>query len=93
MFSFSFSFFLFSLFFVVALMNIIIISETQFLNHSLHTGISTVVAGIILISIVAFYNFKRECLSCGQWSYGRKTRNEQKVEAFIRNYGSLAPKR
>nr|POE68291.1 leaf rust 10 disease-resistance locus receptor-like protein kinase-like 1.3 [Quercus suber] len=56
-------------------------------------GISTVVAGIILISIVAFYNFKRECLSCGQWSYGRKTRNEQKVEAFIRNYGSLAPKR
>ncbi|KAL0003926.1 hypothetical protein SO802_011487 [Lithocarpus litseifolius] len=54
-------------------------------------GISAGVAGIILISIVAFYYFKREWLSCGQWSCGRKTRNEQKVEAFIRNYGSLAP--
>ena len=100
MFSFSFSFFHFpfsiflvSIFFVVALINISIISETQFLNHSLHTGISAVVAGIIIISIVAFYNFKRECLSCGQWFYGRETRNEQKVEAFIRNYGSFAPKR
>ena len=78
---------------MVALINISIISETQFLNHSLHTGISAVVAGIIIISIVAFYNFKRECLSCGQWFYGRKTRNEQKFEAFIRNYGSFAPKR
>nr|XP_023886592.1 LEAF RUST 10 DISEASE-RESISTANCE LOCUS RECEPTOR-LIKE PROTEIN KINASE-like 2.4 [Quercus suber] len=55
-------------------------------------GISAVVAGIILISIVAFYKFKRECLSFWQWSYGRMTRNEQKVEEFIRNYGSLAPK-
>ncbi|KAF3957249.1 hypothetical protein CMV_017720 [Castanea mollissima] len=55
-------------------------------------GISAVVAGIILISIVAFYYFKREWLSCGPWSNGRTTRNEQKVEAFIRNYGSLAPK-
>ncbi|KAL4639409.1 hypothetical protein ACB092_03G215800 [Castanea dentata] len=35
---------------------------------------------------------QRECLSCGAWSNGRMSRNEQKVEAFIRNYGSLAPK-
>ncbi len=68
---------------------------THFLNHSLHTGASAGVAGITLISILVVYKFKRECLclSRRQWSYGRKTKHEQKVETFFRNYGSLAPKR
>ena len=73
----------------------VIITETHFLNHSLHTGASAGVAGITLISILIVYKFKRECLclSRRQWSYGRKTKHEQKVETVNRNYGSLAPKR
>uniref|UniRef100_A0A5B6YRV3 non-specific serine/threonine protein kinase n=1 Tax=Davidia involucrata TaxID=16924 RepID=A0A5B6YRV3_DAVIN len=61
-------------------------------SKSLNTEIKVAVG--LVIAVILFCCFMRKCSSCKSMIFWKKvTENHQKIEAFLKNYGSFAPKR
>ncbi|KAA8530592.1 hypothetical protein F0562_005301 [Nyssa sinensis] len=61
------------------------------LGIQLATGLASSLVPLIIVSIIVVYCRKKSCKATIFWKM--ETANDQNVEAIIRNYGSLAPKR
>ncbi|KAJ4707066.1 Receptor-like kinase [Melia azedarach] len=66
-------------------------SSSLNLGRKVVSGVLAGVGGIVVISAL-FYMRRKKCLSCIIF-WNKKTQDDQDVEATLRNYGALAPKR
>ncbi|KAI9173826.1 hypothetical protein LWI28_007151 [Acer negundo] len=64
-------------------------------TYTTRSGIASAVGGIFMCTsiIICIYKWRKNSSTITTVMFWKKTKNNRDLEAFIRNYGSLAPKR